>query len=1055
MVTQKDPAKFSAFSIIIIFVLFFCIGALFIPKLSVKLLPSKTFASLTLSTTLWGASTEITEQELTTPLESALSRLKGVTNISSFSDNGRCQIKVQLDKWTDPDIFRFEVSALIRQLYPKLPDNTSYPQIYLNQPEEDKRNQPMLYFTLSGKKDVNDIARFVDEEIRPVFTELKGIHKLEVTGDRPIHEVIVPDLEKMHSIGISLAEFQDQLQQGFLIRELGKLKSDGHKFVVFLDRSIKGNTELLNFPIKNTEGRILKVADLASVSRSETLPNSKFRINGDEQVALLFYPEENTNNILLAANIKQKLKTLELNKKGYLLKLQVDQTEFIKDELNKIYTRTGLSVFILLLFVMVITRRTRYVVIILISLLANVLLSSIFYYLFSLDIHLYSLAGITISLGLVIDNVIVIVEDIRHTGKNRIFSAILASTLTALGALSVIFLLEENQKMQLIDFALAVIVNLIISLPIAYFFIPAMLDLFPVQIKKKKYLYKRKRILVRLNSLYARQLAFFVRYKIVLIILFILSFGIPIYLLPTKIENEEYFWQKIYNGSIGSDFYIQNLKEPINKAFGGILYFYISDHHQLQASQRGQDEQTRLIVTASMPFGAELEQMDLVCKEFENLLQRYSTYLSVFTVDISDPTSATINILFRKGVKIYIPIQLKKMLERQAMLSGSADFSITGVGKGFSNALDVEQFDSAITLRGYNYQQLQNLGMLVMDSLNQYKRVREVMISSQRIWGQNTTMEHIVRFNKSTYLALNGIGRWNLENSLSDLAERSTQVGTYEDKYRKSMIQVDVHQNEGDVPKIWAVKNRPFQFFEKPYVKFSTISDISKVRIGNKVFRENQEYVVYVNYQFIGTYELNNRMCERIVSAMRPQLPYGYKMENAALVGKEGSAFNYLWFIPLVILIIYMICAVLLESLKQPIAVIAMIPFSYIGVFLTYQLLGLQFDQGGYVALLMLSGLVTNSALYIMNDLNFISEERVVNIQHFIGAFNLKAMPIMITTASAILSLLPFMISGGEKGFWFTLSAGTIGGLLFSILGAYVLLPILLIPNKRKSDKYD
>jgi multidrug efflux pump subunit AcrB len=131
-----------------------------------------------------------------------------------------------------------------------------------------------------------------------------------------------------------------------------------------------------------------------------------------------------------------------------------------------------------------------------------------------------------------------------------------------------------------------------------------------------------------------------------------------------------------------------------------------------------------------------------------------------------------------------------------------------------------------------------------------------------------------------------------------------------------------------------------------------------------------------------------------------------------------------------------------------------MVPFSFIGVFLTFRVLGLQFNQGGYAALLMLSGLVTNAALYIINDLNFIASkdsfDQRQNIKKFIKAFNSKAMPIIVTTISAILSLVPFMITGQETGFWFTLSAGTIGGLLFSLLGVYLLLPLCLIPKNTK-----
>jgi len=190
-------------------------------------------------------------------------------------------------------------------------------------------------------------------------------------------------------------------------------------------------------------------------------------------------------------------------------------------------------------------------------------------------------------------------------------------------------------------------------------------------------------------------------------------------------------------------------------------------------------------------------------------------------------------------------------------------------------------------------------------------------------------------------------------------------------------------------------------------------------------------------------------MGKKIVAAVSPLLPFGYRVEDTVFRGWGDGKTNYLWFIPLVLLIIYMICAVLLESFRKPLAITAMVPFSFIGVLWIFQTLGLRFDEGGYAALLMLGGLVTNAALYILNDLNFIGKNskhgKASASARFVKAFNAKAMPIIITTASAILSLLPFMLAGEEKGFWFTLSAGTIGGLLFSLLGSYLFLPLLLI----------
>src|SRR5690606_25848536 len=331
-------------------------------------------------------------------------------------------------------------------------------------------------------------------------------------------------------------------------------------------------------------------------------------------------------------------------------------------------------------------------------------------------------------------------------------------------------------------------------------------------------------------------------------------------------------------------------------------------------------------------------------------------------------------------------------------------------------------------------------------------RVDEVMISSQRQWGQRLSSEHLIHFTQPQQLVLDGIGRWNMSHALQRLANRSRPVGVLSER-SSHQIDVELLENWQTTPTIWTIMNLPLQVNDSKMRRLGGISEVSRMRIVEGIVRENQEYVLHVNYRFLGAYQLNRIVQDRVIADIEQLLPFGYSIKSSDWQGHSGGGDQaYLWFIPLVLLIIYMICAALLESFTQPLAVVLMIPFSFIGVFLVFRMLNLQFDQGGYAVLVMLSGLVTNAALYIINDLNFFARQdgkKRTSIRRYVRAFNAKAMPIMVTTMAAVLSLLPFMISGDEVGFWFTLSAGTIGGLLFSLLGVYLMLPLYLLVRKK------
>lgn len=144
--------------------------------------------------------------------------------------------------------------------------------------------------------------------------------------------------------------------------------------------------------------------------------------------------------------------------------------------------------------------------------------------------------------------------------------------------------------------------------------------------------------------------------------------------------------------------------------------------------------------------------------------------------------------------------------------------------------------------------------------------------------------------------------------------------------------------------------------------------------------------------------------------------------------------------------IIFFISAILFNSLIQPLAIIFVIPVSYIGVFLTFYLFGLNFDQGGFASFVLLCGITVNASIYILNEYNAIRKSfpGLLPLRAYTKAWNTKVIPIFLTVMSTILGFLPFMI-GEKTPFWFPLAAGTIGGLVMSVIGIFIYLPVLSV----------
>ena len=138
------------------------------------------------------------------------------------------------------------------------------------------------------------------------------------------------------------------------------------------------------------------------------------------------------------------------------------------------------------MFVFLVSRKLRYLFIIVVTLAANIFIAFIFYYFLNLEIHLYSLAGITVSLGIIIDTSIIMIDHYGYYRDRKAFIAILAAVMTTVGSLAIVFFLPEQQRVNLVDFSAVMIVNLMISIVVALIFVPALMDKLPIAPRKRK-----------------------------------------------------------------------------------------------------------------------------------------------------------------------------------------------------------------------------------------------------------------------------------------------------------------------------------------------------------------------------------------------------------------------------------------------------------------------------------------------------------------------------------------------------------------------------------------
>lgn len=1058
---MSNPRNLSSFTLIVTFVCLSLIGVVLVPLLPVKLAPSHTLPGLTVSFSMPGNSSRVIEAEVTSKLEAMMARVKGIRKVNSTSDNGSGSISLELDKHADIDVTRFEVSTIIRQTWPQLPEGVSYPQISTRR-SDDKASRPFITYTLNAPANPILIQQYAEENIKPVLGQLKGIYKVELNGATPMEWQLEYDSDQLSHLGITLQAVQRAINRHYEKEFLGicsiEKGAEGREWIRLVRTSTEKEMEFEPgvIQLQAEDGTMVTLDKLIKVRHVEERPQSYYRINGLNSVYLYITAEETANQLKLSGEVKHLMGELQQKMPpGYEVHISYDATEYIQKELDKIYFRTGLTVLILLLFVALITWNLRYLFLIVTSLAVNISVAVILYYAFGLEMQLYSLAGITISLNLVIDNTIVMTDHILHRRNLKAFVSVLAATLTTIGALVIIFFLDEKIRLNLQDFAAVVIINLAVSLFVALFFVPSMIDKIGLEKKKRR---KRRRFLLRptfmkrltvyFTRFYQGLIYYLCRFRVIACLLLLLGFGLPVFMLPEKMEGEGK-WVEYYNKVFDNSTFKDKVKPVINKALGGSLRLFAEKVYEGSYFNRDEGEVV-LSVYATLPNGSTLEQMNVLIKRMETYLSDFKE-IRQFQTYIYNARQANIQIYFTKeNQRSGFPYTLKANIISKALTLGGGSWSVYGLqDQGFSNDVRESAGSFRVKLYGYNYDELSYWTERLKEKLLLHRRIKEVTVNSEFSWWKDDYSEFYLDLDKLR-MAKENVTATQLFTALRPVFGRDIYCGNV--LFDNQTEQLKLSSLQGQQYDVWGLVNIPFFINGRSY-KLADFATVQKGQSPQKVAKENQQYRLCLQYEYIGSSEQGKKLLKKDLEEFNKVLPMGYTAENDQDYWSWNKKDNKQYALLLIVIaIIFFTTAILFNSLKQPLAIIFVIPISYIGVFLTFYLFGLNFDQGGFASFVLLCGITVNASIYILNEYNAIRKRYplLLPARAFTKAWNSKILPIFLTVVSTILGFIPFMVGDGKEAFWFPLAAGTIGGLVMSILGIFLFLPIFSLKKQKR-----
>lgn len=1025
----QNLLSLSSFSKIILFSLLGLVGFMLISFLSVRLEPQQNTSIISI-TYLWtDQNPRIIESEVTTKLEQSLSKLNNLINISSLTSKGKGSIRLEFSKDTDLDKKSLYVSSIIRQIYPLLPEGVSFPNIKkhgINNTEK----KTLMSLNVSGVRFKKKLNHYTENTIIPELSRIKGVTNVDFSGVSKYRYVILCKNSELEKFNVDLESIKSLIVKFFKKHSLGIVKKNGINTAIKVGFKKKNDSiyDILKLYILNKENKIIPLKNIISISEKENKLQGYKKYNGRNALTINIFSDKKENQLKLSKTLRKEIEILNKKLRNKNLKINIiyDSTRKLSSELNKVIYRTMFSLGILLFFVFLTNRVLKYVFLILSSLILNILISVIFYYFLSVDIHLYSLAGLTISLGIIIDNTIIMADHLINNKNKKVFIPILAATTTSIGALIMIFFLQKEYQLYLIDFSYIIIINLTVSLLTTFFLVPSLFE--KLKLEKKPVRFNKKKNLLIISNIYQKGIEILIRRKILVYVFFIFFFGLPLFLIPKEIKTDSKV-ARVINPILQNEFYKKKLF-PNFKYIGGTLYTFLKNIEK--SSFISSPRRLSIKIRISNPEGGTIEQLDKSLKLFEQSLID-NKEVDFFITDVNSSNYGFINVFIKEEYEnTDAPYILKNELEAIAIQIGGMNCSIFGVGQPFNNGGNLTS-DASIKIKGYNLDHLLKLANKIKDSiLLEYPRINNVKINSERSWVLKDKYEYVLNIKSSS--PFNKVGnnnlieaiKWNSGNEFPLLRLNNKSVVIVENKDYLSKFQLENSIISKD----------------STYFNVGRAFNIEKKNVMRNIVKVNSNYEVFLDYNFAGTYALNNTIYKEVLKKIETMLPIGYEASHPDdEYFERTNSYSFFRITLIILLIIYFTCSILFESLTLPLVIILTIPISFIGVFLTFSLFDIPFDQGGLASFIMLSGIVVNSSIFILNQYKNLEGK---NLSSYIKAFNQKITPIFLTITSTILGLLPFVIIEGNNFFWTSFAYGNIGGLIFSFVVILVFLPLCL-----------
>lgn len=1089
-ISTRRPVTIAMFTLAVVL---FGVVSLF--RLKVNLLPDLTYPTLTVRTEYPGAAPAEIENLITKPIEETLGVVKSVNRVSSISRSGQSDVILEFAWGTNMDYAGLDVREKLDAL--ELPLDVQRPSVLrfdpsldpvmrlglYRVPSEDKKESPRgpqaVYASYEPEMDFDEeelkiLRRFAEEEIKKELEAAGGVAAVKVSGGLEDEIQVLIDQARMAQLQLPIENLAYQLGAENVNLSGGRLEEGTRQYLVRTLNQFRSVEEIGEVVVSTGEGKAIRLRDIAVVRQGYKEREAVTRLNGVEAVEIAVYKEGDANTVSVAREVERRLQRVRsLLPRGVALVKVYDQSTFIQQSVNEVIHAAIIGGILAVIILYFFLRNFWATVIISISIPISVIATFNLMYGADLTLNIMSLGGIALGVGMLLDNSIVVLENIaRHKEKGRdavlaarrgaseVGTAVIASTLTTIAVFFPLVFVRGISGQLFRDQALTVTFALLASLVVALTLIPMLASrqghkqdeeevterAATAPEEKRGRFYRIRRVFGRIRRLLFTKIPVAV-VRLILRITGALSrvFLFALRPLLNAFERSYGSVERAYPLALGWALVHRGTVVATSAALFVIALLLIPILGVELIPQLSQGE---FRVELKLPPGTPLEVTDAAVARVQMAAVENPRVRTCFSVAgtgnrmDANPEQGGEN----WGELNVVLVEGARRADEEAVMAYLREYleSVPGVQYKFSRpTLFTFRTPIEIEVAGYELTHLKRVSGEIARRLEGSSRFADVK-STMEIGHP----EIQIRFDRERCAAL-GLPVYQVADRV--VANVRGEVATrYSWHDRKIDVLVRARERDrGSVDQIRRILINPES--DRP-IPLEAVADIVVDTGPGEIRRVDQERVALVtanlNYGDLGT------AADEVNAIIRQTpVPAGTVARLAGQNEEMSTSFKSLQFaLLLAVFLVYLVMASQFESFLHPFVIMFTIPLALIGAVLALFVTGSTISVVVLIGAILLAGIVVNNAIVLIDLINQLRAKGMARMDAIMEGGRLRLRPILMTTLTTTLGLLPLALGFGEGAeIRSPMAITVIGGLTVSTALTLIVIPVVYSLVDRKA----